>query len=57
MSTQKCEGLLGDTIPSNDAPDTQTSGAQKPEAVEDRPNVSQVKPEDYSEADRTKIAS
>lgn len=57
MSTQKCEGLLGDTIPSNDAPDTQTSGAQKPEALEDRPNVSQGKPEDYSKADRTKIDS
>lgn len=55
MSTQKREGPLGDAIPNAEAPDTQTSGGQKPEAVEDRPNVGEVRPEDYPEADRAKI--
>lgn len=55
MSTQKREGPLGDTIPTKDAPDDQTSGGQKPEKIEDRPNVGEVSPEDYPEEDRAKL--
>lgn len=55
MDGQKRSGPLGDAIPSADAPDEQTSGGQKPEKVEDRPNVSEVKPEDYPEADRARL--
>jgi len=53
--TEERQGPLGDVIPTDDRPGTQTVGGQKPEAVEDRPNVSTVKPEDYPEADRAKI--
>lgn len=55
MSTQKREGPLGDAIPTQDAPDTQTSGGQTPEKVEDRSNVGEVSPEDYPEDDRAKL--
>lgn len=34
---------------SNAEPGSDTPGGQKPEKVEDRPNVSTVKPEDYPE--------
>jgi hypothetical protein len=53
--TQNRKGPLGDTIPSERAPDDETSGGQKPEKVEDRPNVGTVTPEEYPEADRAKI--
>lgn len=55
MMSQNRKGPLGDVIPRADAPDDETSGGQKPEKVEDRPNVSQVKPEDYPEADRAPV--
>jgi hypothetical protein len=40
-------GAAGDARPNFDDPDPRTRGGQKPEDVEDRPNVGQVKPEDY----------
>lgn len=55
MSTQKREGPLGDIIPTKDAPDDQTSGGQKPEKIEDRPNVGEVSPGDYPEEDCAKL--
>lgn len=55
MVDQKREGPLGDVIPSPNAPDMETPGGQKPEKIEDRPNVSQVTPEDYPEAERAKV--
>jgi len=55
MDGQKREGPLGDAIPSRDAPDMQTPGGQKPEKVEDRPNVGTVTPEDYPYEDRARI--
>ncbi|NKI98372.1 hypothetical protein [Novosphingobium sp. SG707] len=55
MTSQNRKGPLGDVIPSKAAPDRETSGGQKPEKVEDRPNVGQVSPEDYPEADRGRI--
>ena len=42
-------GPLGDARPNPDAPDPRTGGGQPQEKVEDRPNVSIVKPEDYPE--------
>ncbi len=42
-------GPLGDVIPDNDGPDPRTRGGNKPEKVEDRPNVGMVTPEDYPE--------
>jgi hypothetical protein len=56
MTTQKREGPLGDAIPSKNAPDDQTDGGQKPEKVEDRPDVGTVKPEDYPAEDRARGA-
>lgn len=55
MDKQKREGPLGDVITGKDAPDMQTPGGQKPEKVEDRPNVGTVTPEDYPAEDRAKI--
>ncbi|WP_206240102.1 hypothetical protein [Novosphingobium terrae] len=49
------EGPLGDVIPDADDRDTRTGGAQPAEPVEDRPNVGQVKPEDYPLEDRARI--
>jgi hypothetical protein len=40
-------GPLGDALPDREEADSRTSGGQPPEPVEDRPNVGQVKPEDY----------
>jgi hypothetical protein len=40
-------GPLGDARPNADAPDPRTGGGQSQEDVDDRPNVSTVKPEDY----------
>lgn len=45
-------GPAGDALPGREKADPRTSGAQPQEDVEDRPNVSTVKPEDYPEADR-----
>lgn len=56
MGMQKREGPLGDAIPSKNAPDDQTHGGQKPEKIEDRPNVGTVKPEDYPAEDRARSA-
>jgi hypothetical protein len=42
-------GPLGDNRPNPDAPDPRTRGGQPQEDVEDRPNVSTVKPEEYPE--------
>lgn len=55
MTDENRKGPLGDVIPSDDAPDRQTPGGQKREKVEDRPNVGEVTPEDYPQADRAKI--
>ncbi|WP_206245774.1 hypothetical protein [Novosphingobium terrae] len=55
MVDQKREGPLGDVIPTPDAPDMETPGGQKPEKIEDRPNVSHVTPEDYPEEERAKL--
>lgn len=41
------KGPLGDVQPHKDDPPKTTPGGQNPEDVEDRPNVSTVKPEDY----------
>jgi len=41
------KGPLGDVTPHEDDPAKTTVGGLKPEPVEDRPNVSTVKPEDY----------
>ena len=49
-------GPAGDVIPTNDGRDARTAGGQPQEPVEKRPNVSQVKPDDYPLADR-KIAT
>lgn len=56
MNMQNREGPRGDAIASGKACDTQTSGGWKREAVEDRPYVSEGKPEDSPEADRAEIA-
>jgi hypothetical protein len=40
-------GPAGDVRPNENDPDPRTRGGQKPEEVEDRPNVGRVKPEDY----------
>ncbi|GHC83651.1 hypothetical protein [Novosphingobium pokkalii] len=45
-------GPAGDVIPTNDGRDARTAGGEPPEPVEKRPNVGQVKPEDYPLADR-----
>jgi len=45
-------GPTGDVIPTNDGRDARTAGGQRAEPVEKRPNVGQVKPEDYPLADR-----
>jgi len=42
-------GPAGDARPDVVSPDPRTGGGQKPERVEDRPNVSTVEPEDYPE--------
>jgi len=42
-------GPLGDVIPDENGPDPRTPGGQPVEKVENRPNVSTVKPEDYPE--------
>ena len=47
-------GPLGDATPSENDPDPRTGGGQPQEAVEDRPAVSTVKPEDYPEDQRAK---
>lgn len=46
-------GPLGDARPRVDDP-APTPGGQRPEDVEDRPNVGTVKPEDYPEGQRAK---
>ncbi|MBT0667604.1 hypothetical protein HT136_04390 [Novosphingobium profundi] len=40
-------GPLGDARPDAGGDASPTPGGQKPEKVEDRPNVGTVKPEDY----------
>ncbi|MBA2934453.1 hypothetical protein HZF05_10125 [Sphingomonas sp. CGMCC 1.13654] len=40
-------GPAGDARPNPDGADPRARPGQKPEKVEDRPTVSQVKPEDY----------
>jgi len=45
-------GPLGDARPDADRHDSRTRGSLPQEDVEDRDNVSIVKPEDYPEADR-----
>ena len=45
-------GPAGDVQPSDDDPDPRTRGGKSQEAVEDRPSVGTVKPEDYPEDDR-----
>ena len=45
-------GTLGDARPNFDGPDPRTGGSTRPEPVENRPNVSTVKPEDYPLEDR-----
>lgn len=44
-------GPFGESRPDDDH-DDRTGGGQKPEKVEDRPMVSEVKPEDYPEKER-----
>lgn len=41
------KGPMGDPLPGHEEADPRTSGGHPPEDVEDRPNVGQVKPEDY----------
>lgn len=41
------EGPLGDARPDPGGPDPRTRGGQPQEDVGDRPNVSEVSPEDY----------
>ena len=50
---RKPDGPLGDQLPGRENSDPRTSGGQPQEDVEDRPNVSTVKPEDYPESDRS----
>ncbi|MCE7798726.1 hypothetical protein LWE61_19540 [Sphingobium sufflavum] len=45
-------GPLGDARPDAETNDPTTGAAEKPEEVEDRPNVSIVKPDDYPAKDR-----
>ena len=45
-------GPFGDARPDKPGPDPRTGGSLPQENVEDRPNVSTVKPEDYPAADR-----
>lgn len=45
-------GPLGDALPGRTTTDPRANPAQPPEKVEDRPNVGQVKPEDYPQEDR-----
>jgi len=45
-------GPLGDVRPDHDKPDPRTGGSTPQEDVEDRPNVSTVKPEDYPQGQR-----
>jgi hypothetical protein len=45
-------GPLGDARPDAKTNDPTTGAAEKPEEIEDRPNVSIVKPEDYPSQDR-----
>ncbi|WP_206240082.1 hypothetical protein [Novosphingobium terrae] len=55
-ASQKREGPLGDVIPpTTEDRDTRTGGAQPAEQVDDRPNFSQVKPEDYPLDERARI--
>ena len=49
MNDEQPQGPLGDVIPRKDA---RTGGGQPQQKVEDRPNVSQVSPEDYPEDQR-----
>ncbi len=42
-------GPLGDVLPGKEKQDPRTRGGLPQEDVEDRPNVSTVKPEDYPE--------
>lgn len=41
------KGPLGDILPHDTDGETETGGSLRPEDVDDRPNVSKVKPEDY----------
>ncbi|HUD91680.1 hypothetical protein [Sphingobium sp.] len=51
-NSQTPRGPLGDPMPGRAKADPRTGGAQKQEDVDDRPNVGEVKPEDYPESDR-----
>lgn len=44
-------GIFGDARP-DDAHDARIGGGQKPEPVEDRPLVNEVKPDDYPARER-----
>lgn len=46
-------GILGDARPDNQKDDPRANGSLPQEDVDDRENVSTVKPEDYPLADRT----
>ena len=48
-------GPLGDARPDAGGSPAATEGSRPQEKVEDRPNVSQVTPEDYPEDQRAKI--
>ena len=50
--TKEPRGPLGDVRRDHNAPDPRTGGGQPQEEVEDRPAVSQVKPEDYPNGQR-----
>ena len=54
MSTESKDpqGPVGDIRPKHDGPDPRTGEGQPQEKVEDRPAVSQVKPEDYPKGQR-----
>jgi hypothetical protein len=49
-------GPMGDVQPRENDPDPRANPGQPPEKVEDRPMVSQVKPEDYPKSERAKGA-
>ena len=46
------QGPVGDVQPNENDPDPRTRGGRKQEDVEDRPEVSTVKPEDYPKDQR-----
>jgi hypothetical protein len=51
-ASETLRGPFGDARPDKPGSDPRTGGSLPQEDVEDRPNVSTVKPEDYPAADR-----